>query len=130
MRSLVLAAAVLGLVRCAAGAPPAGGPAAPNQSTVTAEVVDAAVVDSSTLDIAPAQPLCLLTLRLLSIRAVEGFPDALHGRSGETIRALSRDVGLVGLKGRTVTASLSLRGDERSGRFWVVGTPAPAPGAR
>ena len=134
-RALVLVGFLVAVVGCAGSDPapaaPPGGPgalAAPNQSRVTAEVLDASVVDSSTLGIAPPQRLTRLTLRLSSVSAVGALPNTLDGRSGQTIHALSKDLSLAALKGRTVSLDVSLRGDERSQRYWVVDGPA-APGA-
>jgi hypothetical protein len=133
-RALILSGLIVA-VGCAAGNPastaPPGAPgalAAPNQSRVTAEVLDASVVDSATLGIAPPQPLSRLTLKLVSVSAVGALANTLDGRAGQTIHALSKDLALAALKGRTMSLDVSLRGDERSQRYWVVDAPA-APGA-
>jgi hypothetical protein len=119
----VLLAASAACVQTARSAPGSGAPVAPNRAEVTAEVLDATVVDSSTLSIAPPQPLCVVTLRLVTIASAPDRPNVLGARSGDTIRALSKDVGLTALKGKTISATLSVRGDERHARVWVVGTP-------
>ncbi len=102
----------------AGGPPPVAAPAAPNEGTVTAEVLDTAVIDSSTVGIAPSQPLCVLTMRLLTVSAVNDVPNTVHAGAGQTVRAYSKDVSLAGLKGRTVSGRLRFAGDERGGRFW------------
>ena len=133
---LLLATLLLLLARCAGSQPAPGvpggvaAPSAPNESRVTAEVLDASVVDSSTLGIAPAQPLCVLTLKLLSVRPVGDLLNVLDGRSGETIRALSKDPSLAGLTGQTVSLHVSRRGDERSRAYWIVGHPTVPGGSR
>ena len=132
MRCVALTAVIIGSAHCAAasppGPPPAMAPAAPNESVVTAQVLDAVIVESSTLDMLPQQPLSTLTLKLLLVKPVEGAGNFLHGKTGETIRAYSKDLSLVGLKGTTVTATVSFRGDERGGSFWVGGVASTAPG--
>jgi len=118
-----LIASVVGLVQCASGfpfgSPPPGAPAAPNESVLTAQVLDAVIVDSLTLNISPQQSLCVLTLKLLSVRSVGDLQNFLHGKSRETIRAYTKNLSLLGLKGKTVIATVSFHGDEWGGRFWV-----------
>lgn len=79
------------------------GPSAPNEGAITAEVLDAAVIDSSSVGIAPSQPLCVLTLRLLTVNPVGDVPNAVDARAGQTIRAYSKVVSLARLKGRTAS---------------------------
>jgi hypothetical protein len=105
-------------------------PAAPNESAVVADVLDAAVIPASSVGIRPEQPLCVLTLRLRSVAPVPGVLDALAGRAGETVRAYSKDVALTALSGKRVTGTLSLDGDERSGRLWVRTLSASREGSR
>jgi hypothetical protein len=100
------------------------GPAAPNESLVTASVTDVEIVDSATLGMQPPQPLSVLTLRLLSVSATGDLPPAVRA-AGETVRAYSKDTELTRLKGTTVTAVLTLRGDERGGRLWLVRLESP-----
>ena len=119
-----------GLIMCASAAPPApapAAPAAPNESVVMARVIDAVVVDSATLGMQPPQPICVLTLRVLSTATTGDLPPAVRA-AGETVRAYAKDPGFVHLKGTTITAALTLRGDEHGGRLWLVrlvfpGTP-------
>ena len=99
--------------------PPRPAPSAPNEGAITAEVLEAAVIDSASVGIAPSQPLCVLTLRLLTVSPVADVPNAVDARAGQTIRAYSKVVALAGLKGRTVSGRITFSGDERGGRFWV-----------
>jgi len=130
LRLLCLLGVLGGPTTCALAAPPGAAPAAPaapNESIVMAHVTDAAVVDSTTLGIEPPQLLCVLTLDVLSTAASGDLPPAIR-TAGETVRAYAKDPGLVRLKGTTITAVLTLRGDEHGGRLWLVrlvfpGTP-------
>jgi hypothetical protein len=122
-----LVAVILLTTACAvdAGSPTSGppaptpGPAAPNEGAITGELLDVTTIESSSVGIAPSQPLCVLTVRLLSVSAVSDVRNAVNARAGQTIRAYSKDVSLARLKGRTVTGRLTFSGDERGGRFWI-----------
>ncbi|HEV8615426.1 MAG TPA: hypothetical protein VGU22_08010 [Methylomirabilota bacterium] len=105
-------------------------PSAPNESAVIADVLDVAVIPASSVGIRPEQPLCVLTLRLRSVTPVPGMLDALAGRAGQTVRAYSKDVTLAALSGKRVTGTLTLDGDERSGRLWVRTLSASREGSR
>ncbi|MGE5306682.1 MAG: hypothetical protein ACM3TN_25535 [Alphaproteobacteria bacterium] len=99
-------------------------PALPNESLVTAEVMEQDIVDSTTLKIEPKQALCLLKLRLIKIEAVQKKANFLAGYEGKSIEALSREAPAIsGLAGKTIKAHVSFRGDEKSGRYWLVGLP-------
>ena len=106
----------------ASAAPPAqspGAPAAPNESIVTACVTNAVIIDSTTLGMAPSQRLCALTLNVLSMKATGDLPSAIRA-TDKTVRVYTKDVELTRLKDTTITATITLRGDERSGRLWLV----------
>ncbi len=98
---------------------PSAAPANPNKTVVKVRVLDAAIVDSLELNISPQQPLSVLTLKFLQVKQV-GNRQFLYGKSGETIRAYSKDLSLVGQKGNIIAVTLSFRGDERGGSFWVT----------
>jgi hypothetical protein len=115
----VLASLVGGLMTLAASASLAQAPAAPNESVVTARVTGAVLVDATTLGMAPAQPICVLTLSVLSIKAAGALLPAIRA-TDKTVRAYTKDVGMTRLKGTTVTAALTRQGDERRGSLWLV----------
>jgi hypothetical protein len=111
--------------------PPRPGPSAPNEGAITAEVLEAAVIDSASVGIAPSQPLCVLTLRLLTVTPVAEVPITVDARAGQTIRAYSKVVSHARLKGRTVSGRITFSGDERGGRFWIrTLSPAAAESSR
>jgi hypothetical protein len=118
---ILLATACSVDARSSTGGPPAPtpGPAAPNEGTITGQLLDVTIIDSSSVGIAPSQPLCVLTVRLFSVSAVSGVPNAVNATAGQTIRAYSKDVSLAALKGHTVTGDLTFSGDERGGRLWI-----------
>ena len=96
-------------------------PVAPNESAVTAKVLSAVVVDSTTLNMSPSQPLCVLTLTILTVGPSVGRGDDLvHGRAGTTVTAYSKDLSLAASNGTIIAARLSYGGDERGGGFWVT----------
>ena len=99
-------------------------PAIPNESLVTAEVVERDTVDSTTLKIEPKQPLYRWKLRIIKIETVHKKANFLAGHEGKSIEVLSKEAPSVsGLVGKTVKARVSFRGDERNGRYWLVGIP-------
>jgi hypothetical protein len=99
-------------------------PALPNESLVTAEVVAQDIVDSATLKIEPKQALYRWKLRLIKVEAVQKMANFLAGSEGKSIEALSKGTPATsGLVGKTIKARVSFRGDEKNGRYWVVGFP-------
>ena len=99
-------------------------PAIPNESLITAEVVEQDTVDSTTLKIEPKQVLYRWKLRLIKIEAVRKMANLLAGHEGKSIEALSKEAPAAsGLVGRTITARVSFRGDEKNGRYWLIGFP-------
>ena len=105
--------------------PPSAVPANPNKIVVRVRVLDAVIVDSHALNISPQQKLSVLTLKFLQMKRV-GDRHVLYGKSGETIRAYSKDLSLVGFKGKVIAVTLSFRGDERGGSFWVAASSGAA----
>ena len=99
-------------------------PAIPNESLVTAEVVEHDTVDSTTLKIEPKQALHRWKLRIIKIETVQQKANFLAGDEGKSIEALSKEAPAVsGLVGKTIKARISFRGDEKNGRYWLVGFP-------
>ena len=129
MRSGLFVCVIICSAQCAYGSPlapsPSAAPANPNKTVVKVRVLDAVIVDSLALNISPQQPLSVLTLKFLQVKQV-GDRQILYGQSGETIRAYSKDLSLVGLKGNIIAVTLSFRGDERGGSFWVTASPGAA----
>ena len=123
MRSGLFVCVIICSAQCVYSSPLApsssAAPANPNKTVVKVRVLDAVIVDSLALNISPQQPLSVLTLKFLQVKQV-GDSHFLYGQSGETIRAYSKDLSLVGLKGNIIAVTLSFRGDERGGRFWVT----------
>ncbi|MBP8273819.1 MAG: hypothetical protein KAY59_05275 [Acidobacteria bacterium] len=100
------------------------GPAAPNQSLVTARVTGAAIVDAASIGGTPPQPLCVLTLRVLSIAAVPDLAAAINDNE-KTVRVYTKRTELARLKGTTVTLAIERKGDERGQHLWIVRVEAP-----
>jgi hypothetical protein len=98
-------------------------PAAPNESLIHGEIIEVEAIDSLTLDIRPSRKLLRLKLRLIKVDAVEGKSNFLRAAEGKTVEVYATD----GTKqpaavGKTVKGRVSFRGDERNGRYWIVGT--------
>jgi hypothetical protein len=104
------------------------GPPAPNGTVVTARVTDARIVKSTTLGIEPEQPICLLTLVIISSKASKGLVPALSagGAANAPIQVYSKE-DLVSLKGGRLTALITRRGAGRAARLWVVEVLASPP---
>jgi hypothetical protein len=99
-------------------------PALPNESLITAEVVEQDIVDSTALKIEPKQTLYHWKLRLIKIAAVKKMANFLAGNEGKSIEALSKEAPAAsGLVGKTIKARISFRGDEKNGRYWLLGFP-------
>jgi hypothetical protein len=99
-------------------------PAIPNESLVSAEVVEQNSVDSATLNIEPKQALYRWKLRIIKIDTVPRMANILEGHEGKSIEVLSKEAPSVsGLVGKTIKARVSFRGDEKNGRYWLVGIP-------
>jgi len=97
----------------------APGPAAPNESIVTARVTSAVVVDATSLGMAPSQPLCALTLDVRSTRTSGDLLPAIRA-TDKIVRVYTKDVELTRLKGSTITAAITSRGDEGRSLLWLV----------
>lgn len=120
VRLVCLSGLLSGLVTCALAAPQApSAPAAPNESVVTGRVTDAVIVESTSVGIDPAQPLCVLTLSVLSTKTSGNLLPAIRATE-KVVRVYSKDVELTRLRETTITAAITFRGDERSGRLWLV----------
>jgi hypothetical protein len=103
-------------------------PAAPNESLVHAEVIEVTAIDSLTLGISPQRTLFRVKLRLIKVESVEGMRNFLQGAEDKTIEVYATDIA-VPLKrvGKAIKSRISFRGDERSGRYWIVGAVEGAP---
>lgn len=99
-------------------------PVIPNESLLTAEVVEHDTVDSTTLKIEPRQPLYRWKLRIIKIEMVQKKANFLAGHEGKSIEVLSKEAPSVSdWVGKTIKARVSFRGDEKTGRYWLVGIP-------
>jgi hypothetical protein len=99
-------------------------PVVRNESLVTAEVVEQDIVDSTTLQIEPKQALYRWKLRIIKIEAVQKMANFLAGYEGRSIEALSKEAPSgSSLVGKTIKARVSFRGDEKNGRYWLIGSP-------
>jgi hypothetical protein len=103
-------------------------PAAPNESLVHAEVIEVTATDSLTLGISPQRTLFRVQLRLIKVEPVEGMRNFLQGAEHKTIEVYATDIVLpLKLIGKAIQSRISFRGDERSGRYWIVGAVEMAP---
>lgn len=107
-------------------------PTAPNGSVITATVVGTVIVESATLGIEPSQRLCLLTLSVTSAKAVDNLLPAVPQSvlDAGPIRVYSKQTELSSLQGGSLTASITLTGDDRAARLWLVEVIASSPKPR
>lgn len=96
-------------------------PVAPNESLVQGEIVEVGAVDSLTLDIRPQRTLFRVKLRLTKVEAVDTKSNFLQGAEGKTIEVYATDMAVAPPVGKAVKGRISFRGDELSGRYWIVG---------
>jgi hypothetical protein len=99
-------------------------PVIPNESLAVAEVLELTTTCSSTLNIQPPQTLTWMKLRLLRIQDVPPKANFLHDKAGEIIEVYSKELLSLKLVGKTITAHIVFRGDERSGLYWVIDVTA------
>ena len=97
-------------------------PALENESVVVAEVLERTIVDASALGIEPAQKLWRFRLRVLSVESVAGSENFLPGQEGKTIEVYSNEANAPAGEATRVTVRIRFQGDERVGRYWIVGT--------
>lgn len=97
-------------------------PALENESVVVAEVLARTIVDASTLGIQPEQKLWRFRLRVVSVESVAGADNFLRGQEGKTIEVYSNEVNAPAGTVKQVTVRIRFQGDERVGRYWIVGT--------
>jgi hypothetical protein len=103
-------------------------PAAPNESLVHGEIIEVEAIDSLTLDIRPKRTILRVKLRLIKVDAVEGRSNFLRPAEGKTIEVYTTEIATqFPTVGKTVKGRISFRGDERSGRYWIVGTLETVP---
>lgn len=97
-------------------------PALENESIVVAEVLERMIIDASALEIQPAQKLWRLSLRVVNVKSVTGSENFLRGQEGKTIEVYSNEVNAPAGTAMRVTVRIRFQGDERMGRYWIVGT--------
>ena len=96
-------------------------PALENESIVVGEVLEKIIVDSSTLGIQPRQKLWRVKLRIVSVDSVAGVDNVLRGQEGKIIEVYSNEVNAPAGEDRRIKARISFHGDERVGRYWILG---------
>ena len=97
-------------------------PASENESVVVGEVLARDIVDSSTLKIQPPQRLVRLKLLIVSVESVAGADNVLGGQEGKTVEVYSNEVNAPAGAEKRVKLRISFHGDQRMGRYWIVGT--------
>jgi hypothetical protein len=97
-------------------------PALDNESLVVAVVLEKTLIDSSTIGIDPAQRLWRMKLRIVSVESVAGAEDVLRGQEGKIIEVFSNEVNAPAGASSRIKARISFHGDERGGRYWIIGT--------
>ena len=97
-------------------------PALENESIVVAEVLERMIIDASALGIQPAQRLWRLRLRVVNVESVAGSENFLRGQEGKTIEVYSNEVNAPAETAKRVKVRIRFQGDERVGRYWIVGT--------
>ena len=103
-------------------------PAVPNESLVYGEILEVDVIDSTSLDIRPKRKLWRLKLRLIKVDGIEGKNNFLRAAEDQTVEVYTADdTKRSAAVGQKVKGRISFRGDERSGRYWIVGTLETVP---
>ena len=98
-------------------------PAVPNESLIVGEVLEKNLIASSTLGIEPQQTLLYLKLRVITVEGVEGRENFLRGQEGTTIEVYSKELDAPVVATQSIKARVTFRGDERMGRYWMIGSP-------
>jgi hypothetical protein len=97
-------------------------PEIPNESLLVGEILDVAEIDSRELDIRPQQILCRFMVQIRSVQDVPGMANLLRGAEGKIVEAYRMEMPCSEPAGKAVKARLTFHGDERNGRFWIVGS--------
>ena len=97
-------------------------PALENQSLVVGEVLEKIQIDSMTIGVQPEQKLWRFKLRVVSVESVAGLENLLRGQEGKIIEVFSNEVNAPADANRRITVRISFHGDERAGRYWIIGT--------
>ncbi len=115
-------ATLLSLIFCLLFTLPANaGPAAPNETIVKGRVVEYGVISSGLLGIKPETPLYKLVVSLEKAEGTRG-PNFLKDKEGKTVALYSKERLSSGLFGKRLKITVTYRGDERGGLFWIIKT--------
>jgi len=110
-----------GLVETGAVAEPSrpAVPVVPNDSLVKARVRSYCIVEASSLGIQPEQTIYQLGIEIIESQDVEDKVNLTKDRAGQTIQVFSKEPLSPDLFDRTIRARVTLRADERGGKFWI-----------
>ena len=122
LSGIVTLVALVALLHMIQPLPALAVPALENESVVVGEVLARDIVYSSTLKIQPPQRLVRLKLLIVSVDSVAGADNVLGGQEGKTVEVYSNEVNAPGGAEKQVKLRISFYGDERMGRYWIVGT--------
>ena len=95
-------------------------PALGNESVVSGNVLERSPIDSASLGIQPQQTLWHFKLLITKVEKVEHSDNFV--KEGRIIEVYSNEVNAPKGTEKSVTVRISFRGDEMSGRYWIVGS--------
>lgn len=94
-------------------------PVIPNEAVLRGTVMEYCVTLSSLSGISPEQVLYKLVISVDEVKDVEGYPNFLKGKEGQSVTFYSKEKQPSELFGENVKALVEYKGDERGGLFWV-----------
>jgi hypothetical protein len=100
-----------------------GVPVIGNESVVTGDLLERNAIDSASIGIEPRQTLWHFKLQVISVENVMRANSFVQ--IGNTIEVYSNEVNAPKVSEKRVTLRISFRGDERTGRYWIVGPAEP-----
>lgn len=94
-------------------------PVIPNKAVLRGTVMEYCVTSSSLSGISPEQVLYKLVISVDEVTDVEGYPNFLKGKEGQSVTFYSKEKQTSELFGKKVKALVEYKGDERGGLFWI-----------
>lgn len=94
-------------------------PVIPNKAFLTGIVKEYCLTSSGFNGIVPEQTLFKLTIFIDKAEDVEGHPNFLKGKEGQTIPFFTKEKPNLEIYGERVKAIIEYKGDERGGLFWI-----------
>ena len=92
---------------------------APNEAVLKGTVTEYCLTSSTHLGITPEQVLYKMVIYVEEAEDVNGLPNFLKGKEGQSISVYSKEKQPLELFGKKIKGLIKYTGDERGGLFWI-----------